>query len=263
MAQHSLWPGPAPEAPGPILTGPALESGIFLVDKPPGPSSFRMVHLVRRALAIKKVGHAGTLDPFASGLLILCAGRPATRLISLFMDGSKQYEALLRLGVETDTQDPEGQVIAEREVGLLSLSRVRDCLAGFLGEQLQAPPAYSALKHKGKPLYYYARRGIAVEKAARPVTIHALELLELGEDTLRLRVDCSKGTYIRTLAADIGRQLGCGAHLSELRRTRSGPFVVDMALSGVVLQEREQARAALLRHCMGVAEVMELLAAER
>ena len=243
------------------LTGPALEAGVFLVDKPAGPSSFRMVQLVRRALGVKKVGHAGTLDPFASGLLILCAGRPATRLIPLFMAGNKQYEALLRLGVETDTQDPEGSVIATREVGPLDAAGVRSCLAGFLGEQMQMPPAYSALKHKGKPLYHYARRGIVVEKSPRPVTIHALELLELGPDTLRLRVACSKGTYIRTLAADIGRLLGCGAHLGELRRTASGPFLVADALAGADLQERDRARAAVLAHCLSVAEVTALLAA--
>jgi len=261
MGQTFFGTGVLPGGPGLPLTGPALEAGVFLVDKPPGPSSFRMVQLVRRALAIKKVGHAGTLDPFASGLLILCAGRPATRLISLFMDGSKQYEALLRLGVETDTQDPEGAVIERREVGLLDSRQVRACLAGFVGEQLQTPPAYSALKHKGRPLYFYARRGIVVEKEARPVTIHALELLELGPDTLRVRVDCSKGTYVRVLAADIGRRLGCGAHLGELRRTRSGPFTVDSALPGADLVDRDQARAALLSHCLSVAEVTELLQA--
>jgi len=239
---------------------PAIDAGIFLVDKPAGPSSFRMVQLVRRALGIKKVGHAGTLDPFASGLLIICAARPATRLISQLMDGDKQYEAVLKLGVATTTHDPEGEVTEEKEVGDLDPAQVRASLASFLGEQLQVPPQFSALKHKGKPLYYYARRGIVVEKEARTVTINSLELLELGESTLRIRVDCGKGTYIRTLAADIGRSLGCGAHLLALRRTRSGIFSVADAVDGALLAEREQGRKELMARMLSVSEVNLMLA---
>lgn len=239
---------------------PALEAGIFLVDKPVGPSSFRMVQLVRRALSIKKVGHAGTLDPFASGLLVICVGRPATRLISQLMAGSKRYEAVLRLGIETTTQDLEGEVVARHEVGPFGREELARCLAGFLGEQLQTPPQYSALKHKGKPLYHYARRGIIIEKAPRPVTIFRLELLEAGPDTLRILVDCSKGTYIRTLAADIGRALGCGAHLAALRRLRSGPFRVENAVDGASLQEPLLARPALLAKALTGEEVLAELA---
>ena len=238
---------------------PALEAGIFLVDKPVGPSSFRMVQLVRRALSIKKVGHAGTLDPFASGLLVICVGRPATRLISQFMDGNKRYEAVLRLGIETTTQDLEGEVVAQKEVGTFAREELEQCLAGFMGEQLQTPPQYSALKHLGKPLYHYARRGILVEKAARPITIFRLELLEAGPDTLRIAVECSKGTYIRTLAADIGRVLGCGAHLVALRRLQSGPFTVDHAVDGRLRQEPSAARQALLAKTLTVDEVLALL----
>lgn len=238
---------------------PALEAGIFLVDKPVGPSSFRMVQLVRRALSIKKVGHAGTLDPFASGLLIICVGRPATRLISQFMDGNKRYEAVLRLGVETTTQDLEGEVVAQHEVGAFTREALEQCLAGFMGEQLQVPPQYSALKHQGKPLYHYARKGIVIEKAPRPVTIFRLELLEAGPDSLRIMVECSKGTYIRTLAADIGRALGCGAHLIALRRLQSGPFSVDNAVDGSLLQEQFAARQALLAKVLTVDEVLALL----
>lgn len=238
---------------------PALEAGIFLVDKPVGPSSFRMVHLVRRALSIKKVGHAGTLDPFASGLLIICAGRPATRLISRFMDGSKRYEAVLRLGIETATQDLEGEITAQKEVRLFAREELAQCLAGFVGEQMQTPPQYSALKHLGKPLYHYARRGIVVEKAARPITIFQLALLEAGPDTLRIVVECSKGTYIRTLAADIGRALGCGAHLVALRRLSSGPFTVAEAVDGSLLSEPIAARQALLAKALTVAEVLAML----
>jgi len=239
---------------------PAIESGIFLVDKPVGPSSFRMVHLVRRALSIKKVGHAGTLDPFASGLLIICAGRPATRLISQFMDGTKRYEAVLKLGIETTTQDLEGEVTAQKEVGLFAREELAHCLAGFVGEQLQTPPQYSALKHLGKPLYHYARKGITIEKAPRLITICQLQLLEAGPDTLRIMVECSKGTYIRTLAADIGRALGCGAHLVALRRLQCGPFAVDKAVDGALLQDSTLARQALLAETLTVEEVLAKLA---
>ncbi|MCX5865451.1 MAG: tRNA pseudouridine(55) synthase TruB [Deltaproteobacteria bacterium] len=238
---------------------PALEAGIFLVDKPVGPSSFRMVQLVRRALSIKKVGHAGTLDPFASGLLIICVGRPATRLISQFMDGHKRYEAVLRLGIETTTQDLEGEVVAQKEVGVFVREELEQCLAGFMGEQLQTPPQYSALKHLGKPLYHYARKGIVIEKAARAITIFQLQLLEAGPDTLRIMVECSKGTYIRTLANDIGRVLGCGAHLIALRRLQSGPFTVDGAVDGAILQDPLVARHELLAKTLTVEEVLALL----
>ena len=238
---------------------PALEAGIFLVDKPVGPSSFRMVQLVRRALSIKKVGHAGTLDPFASGLLIICVGRPATRLISRFMDGHKRYEAVLRLGIETTTQDLEGEVTAQKAVGTFSREELEHCLAGFMGEQLQTPPQYSALKHLGKPLYHYARKGIVIEKAPRPITIFRLQLLEAGPDTLRIMVECSKGTYIRTLAADIGSILGCGAHLVALRRLQSGPFTVANAVDGALLQDPLLARNELLAKTLTVEEVLLML----
>ena len=238
---------------------PALEAGIFLVDKPVGPSSFRMVQFVLRALSIKKVGHAGTLDPFASGLLVICVGRPATRLISQFMDGHKRYEAVLRLGIETTTQDLEGEITAQKEVGAFVREELEHCLAGFVGEQLQTPPQYSALKHLGKPLYHYARKGITIEKAARPITIFLLQLLEVGPDTLRIMVECSKGTYIRTLAADIGRVLGCGAHLVALRRLQSGPFTVDNAVDGAILQDPILARQTLLAKILTVEEVLALL----
>ncbi|PID75850.1 MAG: tRNA pseudouridine(55) synthase TruB [Deltaproteobacteria bacterium] len=210
-----------------------LDAGVFLVDKPAGISSFAVVGRMRKILHIKKVGHAGTLDPFATGLLVVCAGRPATRLISLIMQGDKEYLADLRLGVTTTTQDPEGDIVERREVGSIDSSAILQCLAAFRGPQMQVPPAYSALKHKGKPLYYYARKGITIEKEPRPIEIKELEPVDgdidiVGPDALlRLRVVCSKGTYIRTLAADIGERLGCGAHLEALRRTKSGCFQID------------------------------------
>jgi tRNA pseudouridine55 synthase len=216
---------------------PEIEAGVFFVDKPVNITSFKVVSRLRRVLRIKKVGHAGTLDPFATGLLIVCAGRPATRLIPQFMKGTKEYLATLRLGVETETQDTEGAVTVRRPVSAITHLEVEACLQKFRGRQMQVPPAYSALKHKGKPLYYYARKGIEVVKEPREVDIAVLErndgcqTLSGNEADLGIRVVCSKGTYIRTLGADIGRSLGCGAHLVQLRRIRSGSFTVEESLS--------------------------------
>jgi tRNA pseudouridine55 synthase len=226
---------------------PVAAAGVILVDKPVGPTSFRMVQLVRRALQIKKVGHTGTLDPFASGLLVICSGRAATRTIPLLMEGEKEYTATLKLGIETDSQDLTGTVIRRRPLPAdLSGTRIEECLRSFAGEHLQQPPNFSALKFQGKPLYYYARKGIAVEKEPRPVFIRAIEALEWQEDLLRIRVVCGKGTYIRTLAADIGASLGCGAHLIALRRLRSGSFSVADAVAGDALGQDRQAACELL-----------------
>ncbi len=216
-----------------------------------------MVQLIKRALQIKKVGHAGTLDPFASGLLIICVGRAATKQISKLMEGEKEYTATLKLGIETDSQDCTGKVTCENEVGDLGREEVESCLRGFVGEQMQQPPQFSALKYKGKPLYYYARKGIKVEKPPRQIVIRELELCGRQDDLLQIRVVCSKGTYIRTLAADIGTALGCGAHLTELRRLRSGCFSVDTALSGEKLdQDRQAAREVLLENMYSVESVL-------
>lgn len=236
-----------------------MEAGLFLIDKPVGPTSFKVVQYVRRALHIKKVGHAGTLDPFASGLLLVCAGRQATKIIPQLMEGEKEYTATLVLGIETDTQDRTGRVVAEHTVGDLTLQRIEDCLTGFIGKQLQTPPQYSALKHKGKPLYYYARKGIEVVKEPREIEIVKLECLGFEENNLSIRVVCSKGTYIRTLAADIGRLLGCGAHLASLRRLRSGKFSISDALAGADLEERGKAKDILLNHCLPVENVLSKL----
>ena len=241
-----------------------FDAGVFLIDKPVGPSSFAMVRNVRRILGIKKVGHAGTLDPFASGLLVICAGRPATRMISQLMDGEKEYLATLTLGRETTTQDPEGEVIAECAVEDLSEEVITHCLQSFVGVQDQVPPIYSALKHKGKPLYYYARQGIEIKKEARQITVHCLERVDgkgnLGGDLteLKIRVVCSKGTYIRTLAADIGRKLGCGAYLSALRRVRSGVFSVQHSFPGDEFTA-ENSRERFLAGALSVNDVSNLL----
>jgi tRNA pseudouridine55 synthase len=246
-----------------VLSGTNAASsaeGVFPVCKPEGVSSFRMVQLVRRILGIKKVGHTGTLDPFASGVLVICAGRPATRLIPELMEGDKEYEATLQLGVITDTQDPEGRVVEKRSVSDISQSDFAKCLAQFTGEQMQTPPAYSALKHNGKPLYHYARKGIKVVKEPRLIRIKELQCLGLDRETATLKVVCSKGTYIRTLAADIGEFLGCGAHLRKLQRTRNGFFSLDQTLPGEKLFTAETGGALLDSHRIPVAKIKELLA---
>lgn len=241
-----------------------FEAGVLLVDKPADITSFKVVSRLRRILGIKKIGHAGTLDPFATGLLILCAGRPATRLISRFMDGEKEYLATVRLGVETETQDTEGAISARRPVNEITSLQVEACLQEFRGRQLQVPPAYSALKHKGKPLYYYARKGITVEKEPREVQISTLERVDDGRTLtaanadLAIRVVCSKGTYIRTLGADIGSALGCGAHLVQLRRIRSGSFTVHDSLTWDDLSG-DNALDACLRKMITVEQVCKLL----
>ena len=226
--------------------------GIYLIDKQVGVSSFWIVRRLRKVLNIKKIGHAGTLDPFASGLLVVCAGRQWTRQISQLMEGDKEYEAVLRLGIRTSTLDPEGEVVSSIQVGLIEAERVSLCLRQFLGEQEQVPPIYSAVKHQGKPLYFYARQGIAIEKPPRRIFIHTLARTDgtgdLTGDTprLRIRVVCSKGTYIRTLAAEIGNSLGCGAYLEQLRRTRSGNFSVDRAVSGLSLASEMDSKSVVL-----------------
>ena len=222
-------------------SGQDTASGIFLVDKPVGLTSFAIVRKIRWLLGIKKVGHAGTLDPFATGVLIVCAGRAATRHVERFMAGRKSYTARLQLGVETETQDPEGKVVGTAPVPALTLIEIEAVLARCTGPQLQAPPPYSAAKHKGKPLYYYARKGITVEKEAKPIEVYSLTATHFNPvaGQLDIEVSCSRGTYIRVLAADIGRALGCGAHLVELRRTVSGQFTVEECLPGTVLWQED------------------------
>jgi len=214
-----------------------IVAGVFLIDKPRGVTSFAMVRHVRRLLGMKKVGHAGTLDPFATGLLIICAGRPATRLIERFMSGRKEYRAILQLGVETETQDPEGKVVATASVPDLSEDGIRGCLQTFIGARMQAPPPFSAVKYKGKPLYYYARKGIEIKKEPREIEIFSLVLDGYDPEShqLEITMTCSRGTYVRVLARDIGRQIGCGAYLTELRRLGSGIFSVADSLPGAAL----------------------------
>lgn len=232
--------------------------GVFLIDKPAGMTSFALVRRVRRLLGIKKVGHAGTLDPFATGLMIICAGRAATRCIEQFMAGRKTYVAHLQLGAETTTQDPEGEVTLRHDVPDLSQELIMACLRAHTGAQLQAPPPFSAAKHKGKPLYAYARRGVMIKKEAKPIEIYALQLhgYDPVNQQLAVEVSCSRGTYVRVLAADIGKSLGCGAHLIGLRRTESGPFQVGQCLSGSELFGDD----GLRRLCESRQSITEILA---
>jgi tRNA pseudouridine55 synthase len=224
--------------------------GFLVIDKPPGWTSHDVVAKVRRAAggkAAPRVGHAGTLDPIATGVLVVCLGA-ATRLSEWATADDKRYLAEVRLGIETDTYDADGTVVAERPVAV-SAERVEAALADLRGTIEQLPPAHSAIKVGGRRLYDLARRGEAVDVPARTVTIHELTLLDLEGPRLRLDVRCSKGTYVRSLAHDLGRRLGCGAHLSGLRRTASGPFTLAQAhrLDEAVaaLQAGQGARLAL------------------
>jgi len=207
---------------------------LLVVDKPSGPSSFAVVKRVRKLLAVprsEKIGHGGTLDPFASGVLPICIGE-GTKVLAFLLDADKTYEAVVRFGIETDTLDLTGQVVAERSVAGLHAAAVEEALAAFRGAIEQVPPMFSALKREGRPLYAYARAGQTVERKARAVTIHELELVGFDPpDRARLRLRCSKGTYVRSLAADLGERLQVGAHLVELRRTGSGPFRIAQAIT--------------------------------
>jgi tRNA pseudouridine55 synthase len=202
--------------------------GLIIVDKPVGPTSHRIVQMVREGTGIRKVGHAGTLDPRASGVLVLCLGA-ATRLSEYLSTSSKRYEALIRFGSSTQTYDSNGSVT--RSTGKApSRKEIEDTLEQFVGEIDQVPPPYSAIKLKGKKAYELAREGEEVELEARQVTIHLLDLLEYRPPDLVVDVECSAGTYIRSLAHDLGEKLGTGAHLAKLRRTKSGPFTLEDAI---------------------------------
>ena len=207
--------------------------GVLLLDKPLGLSSHQALQRVKWLLRAEKAGHTGTLDPLASGVLPICLGA-ATKFSQLHLDADKTYETVIRLGVTTHTGDAEGDVLDTRAVRC-TVGQVVEVLDRFTGPISQIPPMHSALKKDGKALYEYARAGQTVERAARQVTIHGLELLDLqlhGEDPfLSLRVRCSKGTYIRTLGEDVAQALGCGGHLRMLRRVQTGPFSVSQCIS--------------------------------
>src|SRR5574343_710354 len=197
--------------------------GLILLDKPRGLSSNQALQKVRNLLRAEKAGHTGALDPLATGVLPVCLGE-ATKAAGILLGNDKAYEVEARLGATTDTDDAEGQVLRERPVPAFTAADVEALLLRFAGAIQQVPPVDSALKQGGEPLYVKARRGETIEIAARPVRIHAIELLELGPDRLRLRVTCGSGTYIRSLVRDLGEALGCGAHVTALRRLWVEPF---------------------------------------
>lgn len=203
--------------------------GVLLLDKAVDVTSNHALVAIKRLLNAEKAGHTGTLDPFATGLLPLCFGE-ATKFAQDLLEADKTYETTVHLGVTTTTGDTEGETLETKPVSV-SLDQIEQVLARFRGPLQQIPPMYSALKRDGKPLYEYARAGITLEREARDVTIHHLELLDYTAPDLKLRVTCSKGTYIRVLGEDIGHALGCGAHLTALRRTGVGSLTLDHAIT--------------------------------
>ena len=204
--------------------------GLLLTDKPLGLSSNQLVSKIKFLFSAKKVGHTGTLDPMATGLLPICLGE-ATKFSSYLLNADKTYEALIRLGYKSSTGDMEGEIIKQKIDKMPSLAEIRKVICEFIGTSEQLPPMYSALKYQGKPLYSYARDGIDIPRPKRAIQIHIIDLLAYEEDQLRLKIKCSKGTYIRTLAEDIGAQLNVGAYLIELRRTNIGNFSIENALN--------------------------------
>ncbi|WP_022948543.1 tRNA pseudouridine(55) synthase TruB [Methylohalobius crimeensis] len=218
--------------------------GILLLDKPQGVTSNHALQKVKRLLGARKAGHTGSLDPVASGLLPICLGE-ATKISPFLLGSDKRYRVTVRLGAATATGDVEGEITDRRPVPALNEPTIEPALARFRGEIDQIPPMYSALKQGGKRLYDLARQGIEVERPPRRVAIHSLELLEFGSDFLKLEIFCSKGTFIRTLAEDIGKELGTAGHVEALRRTRVGDFVIDDAvtldrLTAMSLEERRR-----------------------
>ena len=203
--------------------------GAILVDKPTGPTSHDVVDAIRRKFGIKKVGHCGTLDPNATGLLIIVLGR-GTKLSERLMGDDKVYEGTIKFGETTDSYDADGEITASLPVPLLTLDQLNEEAARFIGDQMQVPPMVSAIKKNGVPLYKLARKGIEVEREPRLIHLYHFRFAEYVEPLGKFRVACTKGTYIRSLAHDLGQRLGCGAHLTTLRRSASGKFDVAGAL---------------------------------
>jgi tRNA pseudouridine55 synthase len=216
-------------------------SGVLVVDKPAGPTSHDVVDRVRAALGEKRVGHTGTLDPFATGVLPVCVGK-ATRLVRFLAEGEKVYRATVRLGFATTTDDALGEPLGPPREVSADPAEVRRAARELTGELLQVPPAFSAKRVAGRRMYDLARQGVAVERAAAAVTVHSLEVLEIADGRVEVEVRCSPGTYIRALARDLGEALGLGGHLTALRRTRSGTFGIDAAVGWDDLAERGRER---------------------
>ena len=204
-------------------------NGFLLINKDSGITSSRVVQIVKKKFNFKKVGHLGTLDPMAEGLLILAINR-ATKFSSLLLQSNKTYQAEVTLGQQTDTDDAEGEITSTHQV-MCHKQEVEEKLLSFLGKSQQLPPAYSALKHKGKPMYKYARDGIQVDKEARTITIDEIDNISINLPKVSFDIACSKGTYIRSIARDLGNRLECGGHLSRLIRTSQEKFLINSAMS--------------------------------
>ncbi len=217
--------------------------GVLLIDKAPGMTSHDVVAIVRRCLGTKKVGHCGTLDPLATGLLIIVIGR-GTKIQDLLMAEDKEYVGAMRLGVTTDSQDADGRVVETRPVPDLSREQIDAAFAKFHGDFYQMPPMVSAIKKEGVPLYKLARQGKTVEREPRFVHVYAHEILAVNLPAIEFRVVCSKGFYVRTYAFDIGNELGCGAHLQNLRRTKSGKFTLEHSVTVQDLKTKPGAEIA-------------------
>ena len=226
--------------------------GIFNIDKPTGMTSHDVVAIARRSLGTKKIGHCGTLDPMATGLLMLVVER-ATKIQDLLMSEDKEYEGTLTFGKVTSTQDRQGEVTEEKEVPAFTAAEIDAAFASFTGAFEQIPPMVSAIKKDGVPLYKLARKGQEVVREPRPVTVSKYEVRRIELPEVDFTVNCSKGFYVRTYAHDIGQKLGCGAHLSALRRTRSGRFTLERALT--VDQVKAMPREELWRSLVSLAEI--------
>ena len=216
-------------------------SGVIVLDKPQGMSSSDAVQHVKRLFGARKVGHTGSLDPLATGVLPLCLGA-ATKFSQYLLNSDKRYLAHVRLGISTNSGDADGEVLEEREVEGIDRARLESALEAFRGEIEQVPSMFSAVKHHGKPLYKLARQGIEIEREARPVTVYSNDVVAFEGTGLTLDIHCSKGTYVRTIAHDLGEALGCGAHVDALRRTQAGPYAEDD------LETLEEIETARLEH---------------
>ena len=220
-------------------------NGILLLDKPSGITSNAALQQVKRLYFARKAGHTGSLDPLASGVLPICMGE-ATKVSAFLLDADKRYRVRCQLGVRTATGDAEGEILASRAVERYTRAQLESVLEQFRGSIEQIPPMYSALKHQGQRLYKLARQGVEVERQPRPVEIYALLLTGQGDDWIDIDVHCSKGTYVRTLVEDIGERLGCGAHVSELRRTGVGPYDETGLVTITALEELKQSDLAAM-----------------
>lgn len=217
-----------------LLSQEELPSGILLVNKPKNKTSFTLVGALRRLLKVKKIGHAGTLDPFATGVMVMLIGKQYTKLSDRFLGADKEYITTVHLGIETDSYDCDGKILEENPTVIPTKEELQKALESFQGEVMQTPPMFSAKKIDGKKLYELARKGISIEREPARVKM-TTELISYEYPNVQLRVSCSKGTYIRSIAHDLGKLLGCGAHLSQLQRVRSGAFHLDRCIDGALL----------------------------